>query len=77
MNTLQLNELELKLTNIAKMHKAEITKVDEDNITCFVILKCNIPLLADVRIACEEYGVEDYIESSDSWGYIGIDLPKC
>lgn len=79
MNHLQIKELEGKLAHLAETHKCKflVNCMNDDEMPCFYFMKCNVPLLADVRMACEEFGVEDCIESSDSWGYIGVDLNYC
>lgn len=77
MNHLQIKELEGKLAHLAETHKCKFSVNHDDDMPCFTFMKCNVPLLADVRMACEEFGVEDCIESSDSWGYIGVDLNYC
>lgn len=77
MNDLQINELEGKLAHLAEIHHCKFSVDHEDEMPCFIFMKCNVPLLADVRMACEEYGVEDCIDSSDSWGYISVDLNYC
>ena len=77
LNESQINELEGKLTHLAETHQCKFSVNNEEGMPCFTFMKCNVPLLADVRMVCEEYGCEGCIESSDSWGYIGVDLNYC
>lgn len=71
--------VEDKFQAIAASHKChvELSFETDNSKGLFFFDKCNVPLLADVRIACEELGIpRKCIESSDSWGYIGIDLDE-
>jgi hypothetical protein len=74
MTELQIKEMEQKLAHLAETHHCQMIVNTEDEMPCFTFDKCNVPLLADVRMTCEEYGVQDCVESSDSWGYVGVDL---
>lgn len=73
--------IENGLIDIAVSHKTNYVNhlsdwKDEGDFTpSFTFLNCNIPLLSDIRIFCEKNNIDkNLIESSDSWGYIGIEF---
>lgn len=78
-STIDTKIVKEKFEAIAASHncKVELSFETDDSKGYFFFDKCNVPLLADVRIACDELGIpRKCIEFADSWGYIGIDLDE-
>lgn len=71
------NEFIKAFKQIAKNHNANnVTDKTHDEFDCYISMDvCNVPTLMDVRMLCEEYGIDrDCIESNDFWGYIAVYL---
>lgn len=68
--------LEQELIGIAKRHNAEFNDrmSDFDEIPFFIINKHNVPVLADMRMLAERYGISDAVDSQPSWGYVALDF---
>lgn len=72
-------EMHKRLLSLAKSHDAEyvdkwIEMDEDDDAPYFTFFKCNVPLLADVRMLSEEYNLRDCVESDSSWDYVAFDF---
>lgn len=72
--TMNIQSLETELIALAETHKCEYSNHlhDEDDERCFTFLKYNVPLLADVRMLAEKYGLDDCVETDGGWGYVAL-----
>lgn len=72
----QMLDLEQELISLAEKHKAEYSNQmrDYEDAPFFAIYKHNVPVLADIRMLAEKYGVQDAVCSEPSWGYVALEF---
>lgn len=74
-----LDQLKKDFAQICKNHNDtghSDGSVDEyDHTFTITAMDCNVPLLSDVRMLADAYGLSsDNVESDDGWGYVGINF---